>query len=360
MTTNTDIVNRALQSFGTRTTVTDAELSGNTSNEAIQANLILTKHRDTLLRMAPWDCALIYDNLTYITSVPGTQENSSPAAQLWARGIPAPPWAYEYLYPDDCLRACFMLPAAQSGWSGIPITTAVTGYAPTAWTGPAIRFKVAIDQFQTILSAAVAAAGTGYAVADRVTLPTYAAGEAPNGIPGVLRITSVNGSGGITGLAIVNQFEEDTVGSTGLYFTRPTNPVGVGSTTGSGTGATFNLTFASSVNKRVILTNQQYPVLAYVRRITDPNVMDPLFQDAWAYVVGASICYALTGDKSLANSCIAFANQKIKEARQADGNEGLTVNNPTPDFLRARGIAYDGTFMGPWSGYDWGNDWPLY
>ena len=41
MTTNTDIVNRALQTIGTRTDVTDGELAGNTTNEAKQANLIL-------------------------------------------------------------------------------------------------------------------------------------------------------------------------------------------------------------------------------------------------------------------------------------------------------------------------------
>ena len=51
MTTNTDIVNRALQVLGTRTTVSDSELATNGSNEAIQANLILTKYRDKLLRM---------------------------------------------------------------------------------------------------------------------------------------------------------------------------------------------------------------------------------------------------------------------------------------------------------------------
>ena len=43
MTDNVDIVNRALQVIGTRTTVTAAELANQTSNEAIQANLILTQ-----------------------------------------------------------------------------------------------------------------------------------------------------------------------------------------------------------------------------------------------------------------------------------------------------------------------------
>src|SRR5882762_28835 len=105
MTTNTDIVNLGLQCLGTRTTVSDAELANNSTNEAIQANLILTDLRDSLLRMAPWDCATATLNLNYITSVAGTPENTSAGTVLWGPGVPMPPWAYEYQYPVDCLRA---------------------------------------------------------------------------------------------------------------------------------------------------------------------------------------------------------------------------------------------------------------
>lgn len=138
MTTNTVIVNRALQTIGTRTTVTDAELANNTTNEAIQANLILTNMRDDLLRMAPWDCAMKTANLVYITSQPGTPENTSPATQLWQPGQPSPPWAYEYQYPEDCLRACFIIPSTNTGFAdAAPITTAVTGGASSYWWGQA-------------------------------------------------------------------------------------------------------------------------------------------------------------------------------------------------------------------------------
>src|SRR5437879_5931881 len=136
MTSVTDVVNRALQTIGTRTTVTDAELANNTSNEAIQANLIIENMRDDLLRMAPWNCAMKTANLTYISSVTGTPENSSPATTLWQPGQPAPPWAYEYQYPVDCLKAQLIIPANQTGYSGgVPITTAVTGGAASFWSG---------------------------------------------------------------------------------------------------------------------------------------------------------------------------------------------------------------------------------
>ena len=172
MTTVTDICNRSLQIIGTRTSVTAAEIANSTTNEAIQFNLIYENYRDDLLRMAPWNCALKTANLTYITSVPGTPENTSPATSLWQPGQPAPPWSYEYQYPVDCLRAQYIIPANQTGYaSGVPITTAVTGGAAAFWRGPPIRFKVQIDSFYPVTAAAVVSGGTGYAIGDIITLP---------------------------------------------------------------------------------------------------------------------------------------------------------------------------------------------
>lgn len=122
MVDKTAIVNRALQAFGSRTTVTAQELIDQSSNEAIQANLVYDSLRRQLLRMAPWNCGLKTANLTYITSTPGTPENTSPATTLWAPGQPAQPWAYEYQYPVDCLRPCWVIPATQTGFAGTPIT----------------------------------------------------------------------------------------------------------------------------------------------------------------------------------------------------------------------------------------------
>ena len=134
MTALVDLCNRALQVIGTRTTVTSAELLANSSNEAIQFNLLATPYRRQLLRMAPWDCSLRTANLTYITSSPGTPENTSGATNLWQPGQPRPPWAYEYQWPVDCVRDCWIIPATQTGFAGgIPVTTAVTGGAPSFW-----------------------------------------------------------------------------------------------------------------------------------------------------------------------------------------------------------------------------------
>ncbi len=362
MTTNTDITNRALQTIGTRTTVTDAELAASTTNEAIQANLILANMRDDLLRMAPWDCAMKVANLTYITSQPGTPENTSAATQLWAPGQPAPPWAYEYQYPVDCLRAVQVIPANQTGFaSSVPITTAVTGGASAYWWGAPVKFKVQTDEFLPVTAVAVAAGGTGHAVGDIITLPLGPTTSAPIGAPVQLLVTAAP-AGVITTVSIVNVINGAATSAGGSYFAVQANPVAQDTTTGSGTGATFTLTQSTTkATQRVILTNQEFATLMYVKQVTDPNVMDTLFQTAWVNLLAAGLCMALKGDKGFANQLIAEVNEAIQSARAIDGNEGLTINDVTPDWLRIRGVAYsDGYVSGPYSGFDFGGVWPMY
>lgn len=363
MTTNTDICNRALQTIGTRTDVTDAELVAGSTNEAKQFNLIYANLRDDLLRLAPWDCALKTANLTYITSQPGTPENTSPATTLWAPGQPAPPWAYEYQYPVDCLRACYIIPSNQTGFaSGVPITTAVTGGAAAWWQGPPVKYKVQVDEFYPVTAAAVAAGGSGYAVGDIITLAAGATTNPPIGAPAQLRVATLGGGGAVATVTVVNVIQGSASPLGGSYFAIQTNPVGQGSTTGSGTGATFTLTQASTQGtQRVILTNQEFATLGYVKQVTDPNVMDTLFQTAWVNLVAAGLCMALKGDKAFANQLVAEVNHAIEQARAIDGNEGLTVNDVTPDWIRIRGCAFDSGYVsGPYTGFDWGNSWPSF
>lgn len=379
------IVNRALQSFGSRTTVTAAELAANSSNEAIQANLIYVPFRRKLLRIAPWACAFNAFQLNYITSVFGTPENTvapplitlnGQTISLWAKGQPAPPWAYEYQYPVDCLRACWVTPQTATGFaSGIPITTAVTGGAPTYWQGPPVKYTVGTDQFLSVSAATPAAGGNNYAVGDLITLAnvlnttafsniisSFQAG-APQGAPAVLQVTSIGGGGAVTGVSVVPVTRSEDNPFTGSYFYGyPAGPVAQGTTTGAGTGATFNLTFNTApADQRVILTNQEFAILNYVRDITDENAFDDEFQEAFVLVLGARLAIALTGDKQLANLKIAEANAMITEARGTDANEGLKVNDVTPDWLKVRGIDYVEDYSGPYNtGFNWGAIWPGY
>jgi hypothetical protein len=354
-----------LQRIGTRTSVTDAELASNSSNEAIQFNLMYNELRDDLLRMAPWNCAMRTANAVYITSSPGTPENTSPATTLWQPGQPTPPWAYEYQYPIDCLEARWIIPSTQTGFAGgVPITTAVTGGASSYWWGQPIRFKVQNDQFYPVISAVVATGGTGYNVGDIITLPLGPNISPPIGAPAQLTVLTAPG-GVIATVGVVPSINGGTGG--GSYFLPQLGAIAQGSVISAqglpsaGAGASFNLTFGPQQSQRVILTNQEFATLTYTQQVTDPNLFDPSFRNALYDAGGATLVMALKGDKNFANQLLEKANRTIFLARANDGNEGLTINDVTPDWIRVRGICDSaGMYSGPYQGYDWGNSFATY
>jgi hypothetical protein len=360
MTALVDLGNRALQALGTRTTMTAAELANQTSNESIQFNLIASPFRRQLLRLAPWGCGLKTANLVYITSAPGTPENVSAPTTLWQPGQPAPPWAYEYQYPVDCLKACWLIPATQTGFAGgVPITTAVTGGAASFWQGPPVKFVIQTDTFQPVTGATVAAPGSGYAVGDLITLSPGPASSPPIGAPAQLTVATLSGSGVAT-VSVVNQVGGETTPLGGSYFGVQAGAQAQASTSGLGQGATFNLTQAGASPQRIILTNQEFATMVYVQDVSDPNVWDDMFQEALIKAYGAGLVMALTGDKKLANGLIQELNQMIDRARTPDGNEGFTVNDVTPDWIRIRGVQIATAYSGPFTGYDWSGQWPIY
>ena len=380
MTTNLDIGNRALQIMGSRTNMTLAEFNAQSSNEAIQCQLIMFKLRDELNRMAPWDCVTKWASLTYISTVPGNPENPTSGPALWSLGQPPIPWNYEYQYPVDCLRARMIIPQYTTQAGGVPIypSGTVTGAGQSGWTGPALKFKVATDSFYGVTAAVPQAGGNGYVVGDIITLtqpvftftqntapvgapPTFATFTMNAGAPVQLQVATLLGSA-VMSVTVVNQIQDAASPIGGSYFSIPTNPVAQNTTTGVGTGATFNLTFGSQGLQRVILCNQSQAILCYNTQITDPNVTDPLYQDAWIHILGARLAMQLTGDKALANQLISATNSMINEARKADGNEGITVNDVTPDFLRVRGGFGAGPNFefSPNLSFDWGSSYSPY
>jgi hypothetical protein len=263
VTSEVDIANRALSAIGTRSEIASFTED---SNEARAIKLHFQALRDQILRMAPWNCAMNFNTLSLICAAPGTPENPSAGLTVWTKGIPPPPWSYEYAYPADCLRAVHVVPQFTTGFtSGVPITTAVTGGAPAFWNGPPVRFKVGIDQI------------------------------------------------GIDG--------------------KP-SPIGQDS--------------------QVIWTNQEQAILGYIKRVTNPDVWDDLFHNAMTAALASRLVIALTGDKGLAQLKLQDANQAITLARQLDGNEGLTINDVTPDWIRTRGISYQAWEFSPNIMFDWG------
>lgn len=130
----------------------------------------------------------------------------------------------------------------------------------------------------------ITAAGTGYAVGN-----TLLVSGGIDVFPTELTVTTVNGSGGITGITITNA---------GSYTTPPTNPVSV--TGGAGSSATFTLTFVQ-------------PYKFWVHEVgtdeIDGTVVNPI------------LSYFETGDMSL--------------PVQSQTNKALQVLMLEPDFVQS-------------------------
>lgn len=96
--------------------------------------------------------------------------------------------------------------------------------------------------------------------------------------------------------------------------------------------------------KKVILTNQPQAQLIYTVRIDDPSLYDANFVQALAGFLATLICIPLSGDKTLMKLAFEKSDKITKDARASNGNEGLTVADSIPDWMRARGYASDWSY----------------
>lgn len=112
-------------------------------------------------------------------------------------------------------------------------------------------------------------------------------------------------------------------------------------------------------SQTVILTNAFQASLVYTGRIVEPNLWDPVFQQALAAVLASRTAMSIIPDKKLAvamqNQAISIAKGVIADARVSNGNEGGPYSiDHTPDWISARGAgsywAYSGvgTLWGSW------------
>jgi hypothetical protein len=103
----------------------------------------------------------------------------------------------------------------------------------------------------------------------------------------------------------------------------------------------------------VLLTDQPQAIGVYTFRNTNTAMWDALFVQEMAAFLGARICLALTGDKNTMKMALSMAQQYSIDAQRSNGNEGLTILDSTPDWMRVRGYASDWAFPDGWQ-YSYG------
>lgn len=108
-----------------------------------------------------------------------------------------------------------------------------------------------------------------------------------------------------------------------------------------------------------ILTNQTQAQAVYTVNQPNPIIWDSQFQAAMVASLAAYLVPALSLNLALMAAAIKTAQGIIMDARVSDGNEGVTVMDHVPDWIRARG--YNAGWIPGYSDCIYGNvdmNWP--
>lgn len=92
---------------------------------------------------------------------------------------------------------------------------------------------------------------------------------------------------------------------------------------------------------KVILTNQPQAIGIYTARVSNTELFDPDFVQAFSNYLAAKICIGVNGDKAMAKMALDLAQNTSIRAQRTNGNEGLTIIDQLPEWIRVRGYASD-------------------
>lgn len=125
----------------------------------------------------------------------------------------------------------------------------------------------------------------------------------------------------------------------------------------------FHVAYGTDSNNnplQVILTNQSQAELVYTVNQPNPSIWDASFQAAYVASLGAWLVPALALNIKLAQLQMAIADKLIADARARDANEGSTIQDHIPDWMRARntGGGYGDSGFGYAGGFD-AMGWPV-
>ncbi len=91
----------------------------------------------------------------------------------------------------------------------------------------------------------------------------------------------------------------------------------------------------------VLLANLPQAIAVYTMDVINESLWDSAFQEAMVFGLASRFAMTIAGDKTLARMVAQQAMAAVAGARASDGNEGLTVDQFLPDWLRVRGVCAD-------------------
>lgn len=124
----------------------------------------------------------------------------------------------------------------------------------------------------------------------------------------------------------------------------------------------FVVAYGTDVNGNpieIILTNLSQAQAVYTVNQPNPFIWDSEFTSAFVASLAAYLVTALSMNAALAAQSARAAESIIMQARLADGNEGVTIQDHTPDWISGRngygyGQRYNGCCDGGYGNMNWG------
>lgn len=107
---------------------------------------------------------------------------------------------------------------------------------------------------------------------------------------------------------------------------------------------------------RVILTNLSQAIAVYTVNQQNPAQWDSQFQQAMVSSLAVWLVPALSGSAQMMQMSMGIANKIIGDARDRDGDEGLTIVDNVPDWTAVRGTPWarsQNMFTTPCQGMVW-------
>jgi len=220
---------------------------------------------------------------------------------------------------------------------------------PAGYNGPGWKPQIGASWHpypaqSSVSQASVASGGSGYAVGDTILLPMPESGPAANSVywQAQLKVTSVS-AGAVTGVRINSYLggtpghatangggthgADYTMGGTYCNLLLPVNPVPQDSSSGTGSGATFNLTFHSFNGNSGTGSWPGYDTWAQV--VTLKNTFNG---------IGVPICITETGEHS--GTGVSGSPWMAAQTAWCDDN-GVSLicfcYNPSPGWYNAEG-----------------------
>lgn len=110
--------------------------------------------------------------------------------------------------------------------------------------------------------------------------------------------------------------------------------------------------------RRIILSNVPSAIAVITADVTNTDVFDDLFAEAFVQMLASKLVIPVSGDVAMKGQKEQEVKTKVDQARAVDGNEALPTTDHTADWIKARNI---GSWPSGVDGFDglgiWYNGW---